>query len=62
MVYFTNSADEANPRNVRFGYRQPGERGRELVLVTVRRVAAGEQLLATDYMEKVQRRCKRQRC
>ena len=61
-MYFTNSEDKANPRNVRFGYRQRGERGRELVLVTVRRVAAGEQLLATNYMEDVTRSRKRQRC
>ncbi len=63
LVYYTNnSADDANPRTVRFGYRQRGVLGRELVLVTVRCVAAGEQLLATNYMEDVTRKRKRQRC
>ncbi len=59
LVYYVNSADENYPRNVQFGFRTRKGLGRELVLVTVRRVAKGEQLLATKYMKTVTRKRKR---
>ena len=60
QIAMINSADADNLCNVRYGVRiRNGVK--QLVLVTLRRIAPGDQLLARDYMEKVVKSRKRKR-
>ncbi len=48
LVYFVNCADETLKANVRYG-----RRGTRLVLVALRPIAAGAQIIVRDYLEEV---------
>lgn len=48
LVYFVNCADETLEANVRYG-----RRGNRLVLVALRPIAAGAQIIVRDYLEEV---------
>ena len=60
LVYMINSVDTDHPCNVEYDFRIRNGL-KELMLVTLRRIEPGQQLLARDYMQKINRKRKHKR-